>query len=110
MASHRSMPVIIPATKAHRKFGDLVRRVFSGQEHFIVEKDGLPVMAIISMAEYEELMKERERREQRVQRFREVTREMGEDLQRRGITEEQAMEELEKTKKQVYQERYGDNQ
>ena len=104
------MPVTIPATKAHRKFGDLIRRAFSGQEHFIVEKDGLPVVAIISMAEYEELMKERERRDQRLQRFRELTREMGEEFQRRGISEEQMMEELEKSKERVYQERYGDSQ
>ncbi len=49
------MPITIPATKAHRQFGELVRRAYSGEEHFIVEKDGLPVVALISIIEYQEV-------------------------------------------------------
>jgi prevent-host-death family protein len=60
MISQDSQPVTIPATVAHRKFGELVRRAFSGKEHFIVEKDGLPVVAIISMTEYKQLMAEQD--------------------------------------------------
>lgn len=37
------------ATLVQRKFGEVVRRVYSGEAHFVVEKDGLPVMAIKSM-------------------------------------------------------------
>jgi prevent-host-death family protein len=59
MISQDSQPVTIPATVAHRKFGELVRRAFSG-EHFIVEKDGLPVVAIISMTEYKQLIADQE--------------------------------------------------
>ena len=110
MSSQPSMPVTIPATQAHRKFGELVRRVFSGSEHFIVEKDGLPVAAIISMQEYEELMKERERREQKLKRFSKLARKLGELAQRQGLTEEQLLLELEQDKEAVYQELYGDNQ
>jgi prevent-host-death family protein len=60
MVSQDSQPVTIPATVAHRKFGELVRRAFSG-EHFIVEKDGLPVVAIISMTEYKQPIADQER-------------------------------------------------
>lgn len=110
MSSQPSMPVTIPATKAHRKFGELVRRVFSGNEHFIVEKDGLPVAAIVSIQEYEAFMKEREHQEQKLQRFRKLARKLGQEAERQGLTEEQLMKELEEDQEAVYQELYGDNQ
>lgn len=105
------MAVTIPATIAHRKFGELVKRAFSGKEHFIVEKEGLPVVAIISMREYEDLMREREQHEQdkqrRLKQFREATRAIGEAVERTGLTEEEIMAELEEAKEEVYQEYYG---
>lgn len=107
MSSQKSMPVTIPATQAHRQFGDLVRRAFFGKEHFIVEKDGLPVVAILPMSEYEELMKERERREARLKHFRQLVRDMGQEYERRGLTEEEVLSELEKAREEVYQEHYG---
>lgn len=107
MSSQRSMPITIPATQAHRQFGDLVRRAFSGKEHFIVEKDGLPVVAILSMSEYEELMKERQRREARLESFRRLARDMGQEYERQGLSEEEALAELERTREEIYQEHYG---
>ena len=113
MASEKSTPVIIPATQAHRKFGDLIRRVYSGKEHFVVEKDGLPVAAIISVQEYEALMEERDQWEQdrqaRLKQFQETARAMGEEIARLGLTEEEVMAALEKTKAEVYQDYYGSN-
>jgi prevent-host-death family protein len=108
MAVKESVPVTIPATTAHRQFGDLVRRAFSGKEHFIVEKDGLPVVAIISMAEYEELLREREARAARLKQFQSATRAIGEEYERRGLTEEEVLAQLEETKHEVYEEYYGD--
>jgi prevent-host-death family protein len=109
MAAHRkSTPTKVPATDVHRNFGDLVRRTYSGQEHFIVERDGLPVVAIISMAEYEELMQERERREERLRKFEQSARAIGEEIERQGLTEEEVMAKLEEAKEEVYQAYYGD--
>lgn len=107
MSSQKSMPVTIPATKAHRNFGELVRRVYSGQEHFIVERDGLPVAVLISMNEYDRFMKEREEREKRVQRFQENARAIGKEVERLGLTEEEVMAEVEKAKEEVYMQHYG---
>jgi prevent-host-death family protein len=107
LSSQNSTPVTIPATQAHRQFGDLVRRAFSGKEHFIVEKDGLPVVAILSMAEYEDLMKERERREERLKQFRKLARDMGQEYERRGLTEEDVLDELDRTREDIYQAHYG---
>ena len=114
MSAQQSMPKTIPATTAHRNFAELIKRTYSGKEHFIVERGGLPVVAIISMAEYESLMQERERHEQdkqkRLKRFQEHARAFGAEVERRGITEEQLMAELEKDRQEVYEEYYGDNQ
>jgi prevent-host-death family protein len=111
VAQKHSTPVTIPATDVHRNFGDLLRRAFSGREHFIVEKDGLPVVAIISKEEYDELVQEREQhqleKQQRLKRFEQIARQFGEEADRRGIDEEQLMADLEKTKSEVYHERHS---
>jgi prevent-host-death family protein len=109
MRSEHSVPVTIPATKVHRQFGEVVRRVYSSHEHFIVEKDGLPVAVIISMAEYEAFIKERDRREQRLEEFEKFARELGAEAERQGLTEEQLAEELDKDKEATYKEVYGDS-
>jgi prevent-host-death family protein len=114
VSEQASIPVTIPATKAHRDFADLIRRTYSGKEHFIVERGGLPVVAIISMTEYEELMQERERhgqdKERRIKQFRAAARAIGEEVAKSGLTEEQLIAELEKDKQDIYEEYYGDNQ
>jgi len=35
MSSQESVPITIPATVVHRKFSEVIRRVYSGGEHFI---------------------------------------------------------------------------
>lgn len=52
------MQKVISATEARRGFGQVIKRVYNREEHLIVEKDGLPVMAILSINEYEDLMRE----------------------------------------------------
>jgi prevent-host-death family protein len=111
MSLPKSTPVTIPATQAQRKFGELVRRVFSGKEHFVVEKDGLPVMAIISMKEYDEFLQERERHEQdkqeRLKKFRRAARAIGEEFERQGLTEEDVDAMVEATRQRLYEEKHG---
>jgi prevent-host-death family protein len=109
-----SMPVTIPATQAHRSFGELIRRVFSGKEHFIIERDGLPVAVMLSMSEYEQVMEEREQqkqdRERRLEQFREASRAIGEEIQKSGLTEERLMEILEEERQRLHEEGYGEKQ
>lgn len=112
MASRTSTPVKIPATTAHRQFGELIKRAFSGKEHFIVEKDGLPVVAILSMTEYEALMHEREQyeadRQRRLKQFQHAARAIGEEIEQLGLTEEEALAQLEQSRREAYIEHYGD--
>lgn len=110
MAWKKSMPVTINATTAHRQFGNLVKRAFSGKEHFIVEKEGLPVVAIMSMREYEELMSERDRNEEekqaRLKQFREAARAIGEEVERRGLSEEDVDAIVEKVRQRRYEQKH----
>lgn len=104
MVTSREEATTITATQAQRRFGELIRRVFSGHEQVIVEKDGLPVMAIIPMGEYEVFTRERETRAKRLEN---AAREIGSEAQRRGYTEKQLMEELEQTKREVFEQMHG---
>jgi prevent-host-death family protein len=97
-----STPVTIPATQAHRSFGDLIRRAFLGREHFIVEKDGLPVVVIMSVAEYEEVMRNR-----RAEEFKRLAREIGEEVERLGLTEEGLEAKVEEVRQHLFEEGYG---
>ena|SRR5258708_2922058 len=109
MSSQKSMPVTVPANQAN--FTDLIHRATSGKEHFIVEEEGKPVVAIISKQEYDDLMQDHEAYEQdkqvRLKKFREAARSIGKAIEESGMTEEQLMEELEKDKEAVYQKYYG---
>ncbi len=44
----------ISATYLQRQIGSVIRRVYTDKEHIIVERDGLPVMAIVSIRDYED--------------------------------------------------------
>ena len=105
----RKRPVQVPisSTSAQRQFGAVLRRVHTGEEHIVVEQNGLPLAVMISISEYDELMKERERNEAREKRAEALARQFGEEAARRGITEEQLLENLQETKTAVYQEKYG---
>ena len=46
----------VSATEAKNKFGEIIKRAYAGDEHLIVEKSGIPVVAIIPMADYRQLV------------------------------------------------------
>jgi prevent-host-death family protein len=48
----------IPASLARSNFGEIIRRVYEGAETLVVERAGLPVVAIISIDELERLLPE----------------------------------------------------
>ena len=92
-------------TELHRQLGQLIRKVARSDEHFVVEKGGLPVAVLMSMPEYERLIKDLKLKE-----FELLARAIGEEVERQGYTEEQLLAELEETKRKVYLEYYGDDQ
>ncbi len=98
----RTMIKTIPATEARIHFGEIIKRVYRGREQLIVEKDGLPVVVILSHTDYEEY-----RRLLALQQFEKLSKDVNREMRAKGITEEQALADLEKTQRKVFQEKYG---
>jgi prevent-host-death family protein len=107
MLSEKPERVTLRLTDVQRNFREVVNRAGSGHEHIIVERDGLPVIVMISVAEYQLLMREREQREERLKKFEASARRIGQEFERLGLSEEDVMAQLEETKQEVYDERYG---
>jgi prevent-host-death family protein len=93
----------IQATEGHRSFGQLLKRVYNSDEHLIVERDGFPVAVLMSFQEYQKLS----RQQQAVAAFERFSREFGRDIEQRGLTEEEVLGELKKTRRAVFEETYG---
>ena len=56
--SGRVTPAVrtIPMTKARNNLGDLVKRVHDNKEYLILEKDGVPVVGIMDIDEFEDYL------------------------------------------------------
>ncbi len=94
---------IITATEVRRNFGAIVRRLDKHREHAIIQSSGTPVAVLLSMAEYERLVAHKRRRAA----FHDFARNLGQEVEQRGISEEEFMSELEDTKRKVFAEQYG---
>jgi prevent-host-death family protein len=46
----------IPITKARHNLGQIVKRVMRDKEYFILEKDGIPVLGVMSADELEDYL------------------------------------------------------
>jgi len=47
---------LVDATEAKNRFGAIIRRAYLQEEHLIVRRDGIPVVAIIPVQDYERLI------------------------------------------------------
>ena len=107
MLTEKPERVTLRSTDVQRNFRDVVNRAGAGHEHIIVERDGLPVIVMLSVAEYQLLMREREQRAERLKKFEAAARRIGQAIERQGLSEEEVMAQLEETKQEVYDEHYG---
>jgi prevent-host-death family protein len=64
------MTIVIGAREARQRFADLLGRVGYGKEVAIVERSGKPMMALIPIDLYEQLVAEREARFEVLDRIR----------------------------------------
>ena len=102
MKRKEPMLTTISATDARIRFGEVMKRAYSGQEHLIVEKGGIPLVVIMSVPDYEQM-----RTELKLERFERMSRAAGLDAEKQGLTEEMLEEELETIRGQIYKEKYG---
>ncbi len=87
----------ITATYAQNSFGEVIRRVSKDGEHLIVEKDGVPVVVIMSVQEYERMQP----------RFAQAVRAAAREASQLELTEEQLAQQVREVREVVYQEHYG---
>ena len=92
----------ISAEEAERQFGEVIKRAYRGREQVVVEKDGLPIVVVLSFPEYEQLL-----REVKLARFERLSREAGLDAERAGLTEEQLEQEMEAIRTRSHRQAYG---
>jgi len=97
-----SRQVAIKASEGHRAFGKLLKRVYCSDEHLIVERDGFPVAVLMSYQEYEKLT-----RQQAITAFEQFSRELGQEIKQQSLTEEELLNELRKSRQEIYEARYG---
>jgi prevent-host-death family protein len=50
---------VVPASQAKNNFGEMIRRVYEGDEIQVVERAGLPVVGIVTMSDLERLYPEK---------------------------------------------------
>ena len=53
-------PVSIAATEAKNRFGEVLRRTQLDARRFIIERDGIPVAAVVPLQDYRRLIEEPE--------------------------------------------------
>jgi len=94
---------IVTATEIRRNFRTIVRQIRQRHEHAIIQSSGTPVAVLLSMAEYERLIA----RKRQKAAFHDFARNLGQEIEKRGLSEEEFMADLEKTKREVFAEQYG---
>lgn len=95
----------ITVTYLRRNFNTVVRRLRQKHEHALIQSGGVPVAVILSISEYEQLVAYRRR--ESLAAFHNFARSFGKEVERRGLTEEQLMADLEITKREIFNERSG---
>ena len=102
MAAKLPMKKVVGATEVRNNMGKLLNRVFRGEEQLVIEKLGIPVAAIISMKDYEQY-----RRLLAAHLHNKLGRKIGAEAEKQGFTEEQLLEEVKETRKEVFKETHG---
>jgi prevent-host-death family protein len=91
----------ITATEIRRNFSAVVRRLRKRHEHTVIQSDGVPVAVLLPIAEYERLMAR-----ERLAAFNDFARKLGQEVEKRGLTEGELLADLENTKREVAEARY----
>lgn len=103
LQDHTAHKRIITVTELRRNFPLVVKRIHQKHEHTVIESKGVSVAVILSVEEYEKLTSVQNAKAA----FRDFSRNLGREVEKLGITEEELMADLEITKRKVFEEQYG---
>jgi prevent-host-death family protein len=56
----KHMVRIVNATEAKTRFGEMIKRAYSNDEHLVVKKSGIPVVVIVPIQDYEQFVRQDE--------------------------------------------------
>lgn len=96
-------PITYTTTEVRRNLTSIVRQLRKKRKPAFIKSGGESVAVLLSVSEYERLL-----RFQKMAEFSKLARAIGKDIEKSGLTEEQLLEELEDTKREVFREQYGD--
>lgn len=96
--ARRAASQVVTAAEARDHFDEIVKRTAAGGEPIVVEDEGVPSVIIVSLPQYEELL-----REARLARFEHASRAAGLAAVEQGLTEEQLEREIEEIKRRRHQ-------
>lgn len=92
----------VSAKDARLRFGAMARRVRAGETPLVVERNGQPMLVVLSPANYEQLLNDA-----RLAHFDKLARAAGLDAEQAGLTEEQLEREMALIRLHEHQETYG---
>ncbi len=90
---------VIQASELYRAGGKVLKRVAGDKERFIIERDGYPVAILLPYEEAEQTNAEK--------LLDEISDELEPQAAKKGLTEEQAIEDLRKIRKATHRKQYG---
>lgn len=93
---------VITATEMRRNFSALVSTLRKRREHTVIQSSGVPVAVLLPITEYERLMAQ-----ERLGAFDKFARKLGQEVEKRGLSEDQLLGDLGETKREVARARYG---
>ena len=99
MATH------VSAREARARFAEITDRVRYSGESVIVEKQGQPFVAVVSLEDFALL--ERLHRDYRAAQFSRLAAKAAEEAPGREPTEDEIVAAVKRTREQLYRERYG---
>jgi PHD/YefM family antitoxin component YafN of YafNO toxin-antitoxin module len=77
-------------------------RIKKRREHTVIKNNGDPIAVLLPMEEYERLMAY-----ERLAAFDDFARQLGQEIEKQGLSEEQLLADFENTKRKVAEARYG---
>lgn len=95
----------VSAREARARFAELTDRVRYSGEAVVVEKQGQPFVAVVSLDDFALL--ERVRRDERAAQFSYLAAQAAEETAGPAPTEEEIVAAVKRTREELYRERYG---
>lgn len=94
--------LVITTTQVRRNLNSVLQQIQRKREPAVIEKSGLPVAVMLSVSEYENLL-----RYKKLATFDKLTREIGKEYEHSEVDEDELLRELNETKRQITREKYA---